>query len=207
MSMTRRFSFRRAAQSLTAAVCTILVACSGGRDSTGPDLPDDEPGPGPVVPGPGPVDPGPGPADPGPGPGPVDPGPGQPGEWQAAGIYTLTMINQSTPGQLVTLANPDGSVVGLLRFSAGTTLVIDPVGGWSLSFEYTDDKTDFQMGDKGEYKWHGVEGGIWLDFTSELYGDEFDGAAAPDGSAAINYDFDGDGTAETRFVFQQVTGG
>jgi hypothetical protein len=49
--------------------------------------------------------------------------------------------------------------------------------------------------------------GIWLDFTSELYGDEFDGAAAPDGSAAINYDFDGDGQAETRFLFQQVMGG
>jgi hypothetical protein len=63
------------------------------------------------------------------------------------------------------------------------------------------------MGDQGEYKWRGVDGGVRLDFTSELYGDEFVGVAAPDGSAAIDYDFDGDGQAETRFLFQKVTGG
>lgn len=40
-----------------------------------------------------------------------------------------------------------------------------------------------------------------------VYGDEFDGAAAPDLSAAIHYDFDGDGRADTRFGFQKVTGG
>jgi hypothetical protein len=193
--MTRHFSFRRAAHGLTAALCTILVACSGGRDATGPDLPDDEPGPKPVIPGPG-----------DPGPDPVDPGPTPPGDWHAAGTYTLTSINQSTPGQLVTLANPGGIVIGLYRFSANTTLVIDPMGGWSLSFEYSDDKTTFQMGDEGEFKWHGIDGGIWLDFSSGVYGDEFDGAAAPDGSAAIDYDFDGDGQAETRFGFQKTGG-
>lgn len=31
--------------------------------------------------------------------------------------------------------------------------------------------------------------------------------SAPNGSAAITYDFDGDGQAETQFVFQQITGG
>jgi hypothetical protein len=46
-----------------------------------------------------------------------------------------------------------------------------------------------------------------LSFESDSWGDSFLGAAAHDGSAAIDYDFDGDGQADTRFEFQQVTGG
>ena len=55
---------------------------------------------------------------------------------------------------------------------------VQGIGGWSLTLEYTDDTEDFRTGDQGEYKWRGVDGGVRLDFTSELYGDEFVGAAA-----------------------------
>jgi hypothetical protein len=208
--MHRRFSFHRAAHGLAGALCIVLLACSGGKDVTGPGLPDDDPPPGPVDPGPGdpgPVDPGPG--DPGPvdpGPGPVNPGPTQPGI--IAGTYTLTQINNSTPGQTVTVANPDGQVIGLYRFQASTTLILDPLGGYSLSIEYQDEKGDYSITDVGEYKWTGTDGGVvQLSFSSATWGDAFEGAAATDGSAAFRYDFDGDGQADTVFGFQQVTGG
>lgn len=201
--MSRRFPFHRAGHGLVGALCLVLLACSGAGDATAPD-------PGPPGNPPGPVEPGPvepGPVEPGPvEPGPVEPGPQQP-DWQAAGSYVLTSINQSTPGQLVTLANPDGVVIGLYRFLPSTTLVLDPMGGYSLSIEYSDDKGTFILADEGEFKWSGADVGVLLSFQSATFGDAFDGAAAPDGSAAFRYDFDGDGRAETVFGFQQVTGG
>jgi hypothetical protein len=47
---------------------------------------------------------------------------------------------------------------------------------------------------------------LQLSFESATWGDAFEGAAATDRSAAIKYDFDGDGRVETVFGFQQVTG-
>jgi hypothetical protein len=85
--------------------------------------------------------------------------------------------------------------------------VLDPMGGYSLSLEYSDEKGNYVLGDDGEYKWSGAEGGVLLSFESETWGDAFTGAARHDGGAVIDYDFDGDGRADTRFEFQQVTGG
>lgn len=186
--MPRRFPFHRAVHGLTGALCLILLACSGG-DSTGPD---NDPPIGPGNPGPG---------DPGPG----DPGPTQPGI--VAGTYALTFTNGSEPGLLVTVSNPDGKVIGLYRFQATTTLTLDPLGGYSLSIQYSDDKGDFALADEGEYKWASATGGVLLSFESDTFGDAFSGAAATNGAAMIRYDFDGDGQIDTVFEFQKVTGG
>jgi hypothetical protein len=201
--MLRRPLFRLAAHSLTGALTLVVLACSGSGDATGPDP--IEPGPGPVDPGPGPVDPGPGPVDPG--PGPVEPGPGPTEPGIIAGTYVVTAINGSAPGLMVSLANPDGNLIGIYRFQPTTTLVLDPMGGYSLSLEYSDDKGNYILGDDGEYKWTGAEGGVLLSFESDTWGDAFTGAARNDGGAVIDYDFDGDGRLDTRFEFQQVTGG
>jgi hypothetical protein len=202
--MLRRSLFRRASYGLTGALTLVVLACSGSGDATGPDPID--PGPGPVDPGPGPVDPGPGPGPVDPGPGPVDPGPGPTEPGIIAGTYVLTAINGSEPGLMVSLANPDGNLIGIYRFQPTTTLVLDPMGGYSLSLEYSDDKGNYVLGDEGEYKWTGAEGGVLLSFDSETWGDAFNGAVADDRSAAIDYDFDGDRRADTRFEFQQVGG-
>jgi hypothetical protein len=189
----RRFPFHRAVHGLANALCLVLLACAGG-DTNGPDL------------GPPDNDPPAGPGNPGPGDPPGNPGPTQPGI--IAGTYALTSINGSAPGLLVTVANPDGTVIGLYRFQESTTLVLDPLGGFSLSIAYEDEKGVYSITDEGDYKWTGTDGGVsQLSFQSETWGDAFDGAAAPDLSAAIRYDFDGDGRAETVFGFQQVTGG
>jgi hypothetical protein len=194
--MRHRLSLRRAAQAITGGLCLFVLACSGDKGPTGPGLPDDDPGP--VLPTP---DPAPEP-QPGPGPGPD---PQQPG-WQFPGAYQLTSINQSTPGQLVTIANAAGQVIGLYRFRPTTTLTLAADGTFALSLAYSDDKTEFVLEDEGTYAWQTVEGGILIQFSSAVYGDVFRGAAAPDLSAAFDYDFDGDGQAETRFGFQQLGG-
>lgn len=194
--MLRRSLFRPAAHGLVGALTVVLLACSGSGDATGPDPID--PGPGPVNPGPGPVDPGPGPVEPG--PGPTEPG-------IIAGTYVITAINGSRPELMVSLANPDGNLIGIYRFQPTTTLVLDPMGGYSLSLEYSDEKGTYVLGDEGEYKWVGANGGVILSFDSETWGDSFDGAAAHNGAAMIRYDFDGDGRVDTTFEFQQVTGG
>jgi hypothetical protein len=117
------------------------------------------------------------------------------------------LINESQPGQTVMVSNPDGNVIGLYRFQPSTTLILDPLGGYSLSIEYSDDKGSYTLNDAGEYKWTGTDGGVLqLSFESATWGDAFEGAAATDRSAAIKYDFDGDGRVETVFGFQQVTG-
>ena len=41
-------------------------------------------------------------------------------------------INNSQPGQMVTVANPDGTVIGLYRFDAGTQLALDALQTFSL---------------------------------------------------------------------------
>ena len=183
----------------------VLAACSGGADATGPDEDPPQQGPGPQVPGPqipGPQDPGP--QNPGPQvPGPQNPGPTQP---LVAGTYALGQINQSTPGQLVTIANPDGSVIGLYRFDASTTLVLHPLQTWTLEIRYSDDKDSYVIADEGEFSWVATEEKVELTFESAVYGDVFPGLAL-DGAAAVRYDMDGDGELDTTFGFQQITGG
>jgi hypothetical protein len=172
---------------LLPALAIVFAACSGGGDITGPDPAPQEPHvPAPHVPVPHDPD-------------PEQPAPAPP---VVAGSYTLVRINESEPGKLVTIANPDGVVVGLYRFSA-STMQLDPLQTWSLALRYTDDKSELGIDDAGEFKWATDEQGLVLYFDSEVYGDSFGGRAG-NGLAAILYDFDGDGTAETTFTFART---
>lgn len=192
MSYRVTFPYRRALYALACALGLVLVACSGGGgDVTAPD---------------------PGPQDPPEQPAPVPPPPQVPDAPPPAqqngiqGTYALVKINDSHPGQMVTVANPDGTVIGLYRFDAGTQLVLDPLQTFSLQLRYTDDKDDFGIDDQGEFKSPGmVEGALALTFYSKVYGDQFPGSAA-DGVIALKYDFDGDGQTDTVFTFQLVGG-
>ena len=164
-----------------------LAACSGkGGDATGPDT-------------------GPPTNDPGPTPGPiVDPSPGPIAG--AQGSYTLEQINGSKPGQLVTITNPDGKVVGLYRFDAATTLEMDELQTFNLQLRYSDDKVEYGLPDEGEFKQQGPvsqEGALPLTFNSTVYGDSFTGVVLGD-IVAIKYDLDGDGQAETSFGFRRA---
>ncbi len=188
---------RRVVYGLTCALALTLLACSGGGgDATAPD--DDPPGqePGPA---PGPM------PDPGPAPGPQQPGPQDPGPSTGiAGTYALVQINNSQPGQLVTIANPDGIVIGLYRFNTASRLTLDALQTFALDLQYTDDKSQFELSDEGEFKQAGSAGGsLALTFTSATWDDAFS-AIATDGVVAINYDLDGDGQADTMFAFQRV---
>jgi len=180
---------------LALGLALALVACSGGsRDSTGPDLPEPPAGP---QPQPQPQ-PGPPPAQ---DPGPPVPAP-QPG---VQGSYVLERIDESEPGQLVTIANPDGAVIGLYRFEA-TTMTMDALQTFALSLSYTDDKAQFGYDDTGEFKQAGPisqEGALPLTFYSDTYGDQFTGVVLQD-VVTIKYDFDGDGQLDTSFGFRRV---
>ena len=161
------------------ALALALGACSGGGgDATAPDP---EP---PVPPVHEPEMPAP------------DPG--------VQGRYVLEQINGSQPGQLVTIANPDGVVIGLYQFEA-TTLTMDPLQGFALALRYTDDKTPFGIDDEGDFKQAGPasQGAMPLTFRSTVYGDSFTGVVLED-IAAITYDLDGDGRAETSFAFRRA---
>jgi hypothetical protein len=170
---------RRAFIALGCALGLVLAACSGkGGDATAPDEPD------------------PAPHDPAPAPGP---------DTGVQGGYVLAQINNSQPGQLVTIANPDGTVIGLYRFDAATTLDMDALQTFDLRFRYTDDKEQFELDDAGEFKQAGPvsEGALPLTFTSATWDDAFTGVVLGD-IVAIKYDFDGDGQAETSFGFQRT---
>lgn len=187
--MPRRLtlSSRRVSYALACALGLVLLACGGGGDVTGPGgnpIPAPQPGPEPTP-------------QPGPEPTP-QPDPG------ITGTYRLTQINNSQPGQLVTVANPDGVVIGLYRFDAGTQLSVDALQRFDISFSYSDDKTDGGFEDQGEVKPAGQAGGsIALVFSSAVYGDAFQGIST-DGVIVIEYDFDGDGRPDTTFGFQRV---
>jgi hypothetical protein len=172
------------------ALAVALAACSGGsNDPTGPG------------PGPGPEQPGPEPGVPGPG----TPAPEEPAQSPGVqGNYVLERINQSEPGQLVTIANPDGLVIGLYRFEA-TVLTMDALQTFALALRYTDDKTQFVLDDAGEFKQAGPisQGALPLTFSSDVYGDAFTGVALED-IVTINYDFDGDGQLDTSFAFRRA---
>jgi hypothetical protein len=197
-------------------VCALVLnACSG--ESGGPGAPnEDPPGQDPVpAPGPGPA-PDPAPA-PGPAPVPVplpdpvpvpDPAPAPQPDPDAgiAGTYGLVRINNSEPGQMVSIANPDGILIGLYRFDAVTRLSLDPLQTFELQLSYRDDKGEYDLQDAGEFKLAGSSGGVLaLTFTSEIYGDAFP-AVATDGFIVIEYDFDGDGRTDTAFGFERIGG-
>lgn len=158
------------------AFAVVLAACGGeGRDATGPD----------------PVPPGEAPGAPAPAPG-------------VQGSYVLSQINASAPGQLVTIANPDGLVIGLYRFEA-TTLSLDALQRFELPLRFTDDKAPFAIDDAGEFKQAGpvMEGALPLTFRSAVFGDSFTGVVLDD-VVAIEYDFDGDGRHDTSFAFRRA---
>ncbi|HUR95007.1 MAG TPA: hypothetical protein VMY76_10515 [Gemmatimonadales bacterium] len=170
------------ALALTAALAIALIGCGGGGgDSTGPD-----PDPTPQQPGPLPT------------PDPQAPRP------SVEGTYVLEQINGSEPGQLVTIANPDGVVVGLYRFEA-TTLTLTTVTTFELALRYTDDKTQDGIDDHGKLTQTGPasQGAVPYTFASAVYGDSFTGVVLQD-IVAIKYDFDGDGQPETTFGFRRV---
>jgi hypothetical protein len=180
------------ARILALALALALAGCGGGsRDATGPDP--EPPAQGPLPPTPEPQPPAQEP------PPPPAPNPG------VQGTYVLAQINQSQPGQLVTIANPDGLVIGLYRFEA-TTMSMDALQTFALSLSYTDDKAQFSLDDAGEFKQAGPisqEGALPLTFYSDVYGDQFTGVVL-DGIVAIKYDFDGDGQPDTSFGFQRI---
>jgi hypothetical protein len=158
------------------ALVFALAGCGGGRDATGPD-----------------------PEPPGEEPGTPAPAPG------VQGSYVLAQINASKPGQLVTIANPDGLVIGLYRFEA-TTMTLDPLQRFELALRFTDDKTPFAIDDAGEFKQAGPisqEGALPLTFYSDVYGDQFTGVVL-NSVVAIKYDFDGDGQLDTSFGFRRI---
>jgi hypothetical protein len=179
---------RASAKILAVVLALALAGCSGGSgDATGPD-------PEPPAPGPGPQPPAPQPPAPLPAPNPG-----------VQGTYVLAQINQSQPGQLVTIANPDGRVIGLYRFEA-TTISMDALQTFALSLSYTDDKTQFSIEDAGEFKQAGPisqDGALPLTFYSDTYNDQFTGVVL-NGVVAIKYDFNGDGQLDTSFGFQRV---
>lgn len=122
------------------------------------------------------------------------------------GTYALVQINSSQAGQMVTISNPDGNVIGIYRFDAITQLTLDPLQTFELQLRYRDEKGEYGYDDHGEFKSPGqVDGSLALSFTSEDYGDAFTGIAV-DGVVAISYDFDGDGQLDTTFSFQRIGG-
>ena len=220
--MAHRFHrrYRPAWRAVVAALEATIVALTfdypgGGHAAPGPDFPGEQlnvpqqPGHGPELPDPDPEQPGPGPEQPGPGPEQPAPGPEQPvpAPEPPAGIqgtYTLIQINNSAPGQLVTLANPDGILIGLYRFDAATTLTMDALQTFTLTMRYSDDKDEHGFDDHGEFKLAGQAGNtLALVFSSADYEDQFSGVAV-DGTVAFQYDFDDDGRMDTTFGFQRV---
>jgi hypothetical protein len=184
--MARRTSFRFlcATLGLPGLLALTLPACAGSSDALGPD----------------PEPPHPNPPHHNPPPAPPEPGPQQP---IVAGRYVLLNINEAAPGQMVTLANPDGLVIGIYRFDPSTMLVVDPLQTWSLQLEYADDKQGFTLGDEGDLTWSAAENGIALNFRSVVYGDEFPGFAG-NNIILLQYDFDGDGRLDTSFGFGRL---
>lgn len=175
---------RRAATLPLLALSLALPACSGGGDATGPtpEAPHQPPPPPP------------------PPPAPEIPEPPQP---VIAGTYRLVLINESQPGQMVSIANPDGILIGLYRFQESTTLALSPMQTWTLEIHYSDDKSGYLIADHGEFAWSGDDSGVALTFESAAFGDVFAGKGR-DGVIAIRYDMDGDGRLDTTFGFEQV---
>ena len=136
------------------------------------------------------------------GPGPRDPGTGPD---LPAGSYTLEQINNSAPGQLVTISNPDGKVIGLYRFDE-SDLELDGQQGFALTLRYSNDVKQLLIEDRGGFDQEGPvsqDGWLPLTFRSVVYGDAFT-AVSQSNIVAIKYDFDGDGQMDTSFGFRRV---
>jgi hypothetical protein len=191
----RRVGLRSAA----AFALLLLLACSGG-DANGPspDIPNGSHDGPPTQPHPNPP-----PADHPPPPVDQPPPPvEQPPADDYSGAYVLTRVNEGSPGQLITVANPDGIVVGLYRFDENSTLALRADGSWSMSLNYSDDKVNFVIDDAGAY----VHNGGDLLFGSAVYGDQFPGSGPP-GTVAIGYDLDGSGEPDVILGFIRVPPG
>ena len=116
----------------------------------------------------------------------------------------LVQINNSQPGQMVSVANPDGKLIGIYRFDAATSSPWTRCRRSRCGSATADDKGEYGIEDEGEFKQAGeTQGFLALTFTSADYGDAFTGVAG-DGAVALKYDFDGDGAADTTFGFQRV---
>jgi hypothetical protein len=194
---------RRVGLQWAAALAVVLLLACGGGDANGPspDVPNDPPdGPLPThpQPNPPPADQPPLPPEQPPAP-PEQPPPPPPPADDWAGGYVLTRVNDGFPGQLTTIANPDGSVVGLYRFSEGSTLILRADGTWSMSLEYSDDKVNFVLDDEGQFDLNGGD----LLFASAVFGDEFRAQGEP-GAVVIGYDFDGDGATDLILGFGRL---
>jgi hypothetical protein len=165
------------------ALAIVLGGCSGGsHDATGPD-------PVPPVQNPEP---------------PVQIPDNPPPNQGVQGTYVLEQINDSKPGQLVTISNPDGKVIGLYRFEA-TNLSMDALQTFQMALRYSDDKSQFEIDDQGEFKGAGPVselGAMPLTFYSKVYGDQFTAVVLGD-IVAIKYDFDGDGQPDTSIGFRR----
>ncbi|MFL5493090.1 MAG: hypothetical protein ACJ8DC_01780 [Gemmatimonadales bacterium] len=169
---------RRLTLALGCALGVALAACSGGSgDATAPD----------------------------PNPPTNDPGPTPNPQGGVQGHYTLEQINDSKPGQLVTISNPDGKVIGLYRFDAATTLDMDALQTFTMQLRFSDDKEEYGLPDEGEFKGAGpaADGALPLTFSSTVYDDSFTGVVVGD-IVAIKYDLDGDGQADTSFGFRRA---
>lgn len=173
------------AKVLVLALALALAGCSGkSGDATGPnvELPTNDPEVPPTN----------------------DPGT-PPQNHGVQGSYVLEQINQSHLGQLVTIVNPDGEVIGLYRFDAASTLELDAKQAFHLALRYTDDKEPLGIDDSGRYDEAGPvsqDGALPLTFASAFYGDAFTGVVLGD-IVAIKYDFDGDGQPDTSFGFRR----
>ena len=102
--MRRSLVTRRLALAVSYAIGLTLAACSGGdhHDPTGPD-PEPIPDPAPL---------------PAPEPTPIPQGGIQ-------GSYALERINDGEPGQLITIANPDGTLLAYQPYGKEGLLVAD----------------------------------------------------------------------------------
>ena len=131
------------------------------------------------------------------------PGPG--GGNTPTGRYALGAINDSRPGQMVLLSNPDGGAIGLYRFDGASDLQITDQHSYRLVLQFEDEKGSYQYDDQGVVDGTvDQDGGYILAFHSDTYGDSFGGRWTEDGTTSMQYDFDGDGETDTALVFSRV---
>jgi hypothetical protein len=128
---------------------------------------------------------------------------GDPGTGQISGDYVLANINQNNPGQIVTLANPNGTVIeGQFRFDPRSQLHLGADGSWTLFIQYDKNGEGKTLGDEGTYTPDNAAPGALL-LHSDKFDDDFIGQVQNE-AAGIRYDFDGDGQLETVFVFGRL---
>ena len=84
------------------------------------------------------------------------------------------------------------------------SLTVDAENHFTITFSYTDDKSELGYEDQGQILEVGETGGSTaLLFGSVVYHDQFQGIAV-DGVIMFSYDFDGDGNTDTSFGFQRI---